>query len=529
MIGTTISHYRIVGRLGRGGSGTVYKAVDEILNRDVAIKVLNSEAADPEAMRRFRAEASILAQLNHPQIATIHELVQSEAGLLMVMELVGGETLDALSTRQGALRPAHAAYLVEQILSAVKHAHAAGVIHRDLKPSNVMVTSAGMVKVMDFGIARFRGAEPLTIDGAMMGTPAYMAPEQVLGQEVDGRADLYSVGVILYRLLTAALPFEGDTPVAIIQHRLADTPIPLADRRSNLPGWCDAIVQRSLAKAPTDRFQTADEFRTSLLQAVGITPAADLADAFVAAEGEGQGAQHVRPLRAHVTMRTVVLAGETPSERTVPPGKLTAQASGLERSTTARMLGALKRHWHLVGAGAVIGVGAALVTVMELRPATPQLVSPVRVPTTLVSKPSVPEFTDPLMFQTRLLVGNGRRQRERDARLVLAAGNVTVTTDDDDKRAVRAVPYDRVMSISYSHGRDPMWLSPAGPAPVAHVDGGLLRSLRVPVTRHWVSLGTSTPDHFVVVGVAESQVRIVLSALEKRTGVTAERIGRPAS
>jgi serine/threonine protein kinase len=525
MIGTTIGHYRIVGRLGRGGSGTVYKALDEILNRDVAIKVLNPDAADPDAMGRFRAEASILAKLNHPQIATIYELFQSEAGLLMVMELVCGETLDALSARQGALLPTRAAYLVDQILSAVKHAHGAGVVHRDLKPSNVMVTTAGIVKVMDFGIARIRGAERLTVDGSMVGTPAYMAPEQVLGQEIDGRADLYSVGVIFYRLLTAALPFEGDTPVAIIQHRLADMPIPLSDRRNDLPGWCDAIVQRSLAKAPTDRFQSAEEFRKSLLEAVGIVPTTDLAEAFVAAER-----QNVRPLNTHVSMPTVVLADGTSPEPDVLPGKPVASMNAaFGRSTTARMLGRLKRHWYLAGVGALIGLAAAFITVKERAPAAPQLVPRDVISTPTVKKPSAPEFSDPLMFQTRVLVGNGRKQRERDARLVLAAGSVTVTTDDDDRRTVRAVPYDHVMSISYSHGRDPMWLSPAGPARVAHVDGGLLRSLRVPVTRHWVSLGTSTPDHFVVIGVAESQVHVVLSALEKRTGVAAERIGRTES
>src|SRR5262249_15448823 len=256
MVGTTIGHYRIVCQLGRGGSGVVYKAVDETLHRDVAIKVLRQDVRDPAVISRFRNEATVLAQLNHPDIATIYELFQSESDLLMVMEFVRGETLDALLDRLGPLAPDRAAYLIERILSALQHAHRAGVVHRDMKPANVMVTRTGAVKIMDFGIARVRGSEHVTIDGSMVGTPAYMAPEQVLSRDVDGRTDLYAVGVIFYRLLTAALPFEGETPIALLQRQLSDAPTPFAARREGLPGWCDAIMQRALAKQPADRFQT---------------------------------------------------------------------------------------------------------------------------------------------------------------------------------------------------------------------------------------------------------------------------------
>ena len=141
-------------------------------------------------MRRFKAEATTLAKLNHPEIATIYELFRFDTNLLMVMELVRGETLEKLSERSGALQPARAAALIDRVLSALEHAHRAGIVHRDIKPANVMVTEHGGVKIMDFGIARVRGAEHLTNDGFMMGTPAYMPPEQVLGHDVDGRADL---------------------------------------------------------------------------------------------------------------------------------------------------------------------------------------------------------------------------------------------------------------------------------------------------------------------------------------------------
>ncbi len=269
MIGTTVGKYRIVARLGRGGMGTVYKAIDETLDRDVAIKVLNSEVRDARLMARFRAEATTLARLNHPGIATIYEVHKTEFDLLMVMELVRGETLDQMLVRTGPLPPERAARIVAQVLGALGYAHRAGIIHRDLKPANVMLTEAGVVKIMDFGIARVVGAEHLTSDGTTMGTPAYMAPEQVIGKDIDPRADLYSAGVVFYRLLTGCLPFSADTPFAMVQKQLWDPPTPARSYRNDLPDWAEQILDRALAKSPGDRFQTAEEFRTALLSPLG--------------------------------------------------------------------------------------------------------------------------------------------------------------------------------------------------------------------------------------------------------------------
>jgi serine/threonine-protein kinase len=268
MIGTTVGKYRIVGQLGRGGMGIVYRALDETLGREVAIKVLNPEIGDSDVLRRFRAEAVTLARLTHPGIATIYDLAESEHGLLMVMELVRGESLDRLSARAGPLLPERAAYIVVRVLRALEYAHRAGVVHRDMKPGNVMVTEDGGVKVMDFGVARVRDTAHLTDAGHLIGTPAYMAPEQVLGKEVDGRADLYSVGVVLYRLLTGALPFKADTAIAMAQKQLTEHPTPLGQHQAGLPEWCDVVLRRALAKSPDDRFQTAEEFRQALARAV---------------------------------------------------------------------------------------------------------------------------------------------------------------------------------------------------------------------------------------------------------------------
>ena len=271
MLGTTVGKYRILERLGRGGMGTVYKALDETLDREVAIKVLNPDLGDSDVLKRFRAEAISLARLNHPGIATIYELHRHDDDLLMVMEYVRGQTLQTLSERLGPLDPPQAAHVCVQVLDALAHAHRAGIVHRDLKPANVMLTDSGIVKVMDFGIARMLGGEHYTHAGYMMGTPAYMAPEQVLGHEVDGRADLYSVGVLFYRLLSRQLPFQADTAIAMAQKQVAEAPTPIATFRPGLPQWCEAILENALTKNPEARFQTADAFRSAILSAV--TPA----------------------------------------------------------------------------------------------------------------------------------------------------------------------------------------------------------------------------------------------------------------
>jgi serine/threonine-protein kinase len=267
MIGKTVGKYRILDRLGRGGMGTVYRAVDETLDREVAIKVLNPDLGDPDVLRRFRAEAMTLARLSHPGIATIYELHRQDDDLLMVMEFVRGETLHAMSERIGKLAVPQAAHLCAQVLDALAHAHRAGIIHRDLKPANVMIADSGTVKVMDFGIARILGSEHVTQGGYMMGTPSFMAPEQVLGHDVDARTDLYSVGVVLYRLLAGDPPFKAETSIAIAQKHISEQPTPISRFRPDLPPWCIGLIDRALAKAPSDRFQSADEFRAALVSA----------------------------------------------------------------------------------------------------------------------------------------------------------------------------------------------------------------------------------------------------------------------
>src|SRR5690606_6253380 len=212
MVGQDIGKYRVLDRVGRGGMGTVYRAIDETLHREVAIKVLNAELNDPEVARRFRSEAITVARLSHPGIATIYELFQHDGEWLMVMEFLRGETLEHVIGRLGRLAPERAAGLCMQSLAALAHAHSMGVVHRDLKPANVMLEHAGDIMIMDVGSARVSVTEHLAIVGLMMGTPAYMAPEQLMGHESDARSDPYALGVVRFRLITGQLPFRGDSP-----------------------------------------------------------------------------------------------------------------------------------------------------------------------------------------------------------------------------------------------------------------------------------------------------------------------------
>jgi serine/threonine protein kinase len=580
MIGRTIGKYRIVGQLGRGGAGIVYKAVDETLGRDVAVKTLNPDLANTEVMSRFRAEATILAKLNHPQIATIFELFREENDLLMVMEFVRGETLDKLSERLGPIAPDRAAYLIDQILSALEHAHRVGVVHRDIKPANVMVTDEGGVKIMDFGIARVLGAEQKTIDFRLMGTPAYMSPEQVIGEEVDGRSDLYSVGVLFYRLLSGALPFSADTALGMLQRQIRDNPTPVHVHRPTLPAWCDQIVQRALAKTPADRFQSAEEFRDALSRATGPLPAADFARTFALVDGPQSQALVLGPtdtidLSRQAVANAPLSAANSPAaaprpetNRNVLSLAMVAAAvivgvaigyAVMERTTPgsadespAREIAKASVQEDQVPEPNPVPVSTAAEPAPEPAPAAPVAAAPepimepaiVPAPAAPVStsrraaapaKPvrdvpleerpatTVPEAS--LVFETRVLVGT-RKPKEQSAQLVLAEGKITIIPTSDPSTTLCAIPYGRVLSINISKSRDPLWSSPQGPAPVARA-GGTLSKFGIAVHREWISLRTSTDEQFVAMRFDEVIIKRVLLALEERTGHRAEVVVLP--
>ncbi len=554
MIGRTIGKYRIVGPLGRGGAGIVYKAVDETLGRDVAVKTLNPDLANTEVMSRFRAEATILAKLNHPQIATIFELFREENDLLMVMEFVRGETLDKLSERLGPVAPDRAAYLIDQILSALEHAHRAGVVHRDIKPANVMVTDEGGIKIMDFGIARVLGAEQKTIDFRLMGTPAYMSPEQVVGEEVDGRSDLYSVGVLFYRLLAGALPFSADTALGMLQRQIRDNPTPVHVHRPSLPAWCDQIVQRALAKTPADRFQSAEEFRDALSRATGPLPVSDYARTFAVVEGQHPQAPVLGPTDTIDLSRqapmTAAVTAPTPAA-SVPPEAHRSIVS-MATVTAAVIVGVAIGYaaWERSASSPHQPSGhelaKATVAAEPTEPVATLVNAPVETtpprsaPAPVAAAPpvkaihetpradereatTVPEAS--LVFETRALVGT-RKPREQSAQLVLAEGKITIIPTSDPSTTLCAIPFRRVISINVSKSRDPLWNSPQGPAPVARA-GGTLSKLGIAATREWISLRTSTDEQFVAMRFDDVIIKRVLLALEERTGHHAQLVVLP--
>ena len=208
----TVGNYRLVEKLGEGGMGTVYLGVDVMLERKVAIKMLLPEiASQQDIVERFRAEAVTLARLNHPSIATLFNFFRDGNQYFMVMEYVAGRTLETAIRETGALPVDRAVAVMCKVLDGIEHAHELGVQHRDLKPANIMLLDSGGVKVMDFGIARLLGAARMTRSGRIVGTLEYLAPERVRGQEGDVRSDLYSMGIVLYEMLTGRLPFTSDS------------------------------------------------------------------------------------------------------------------------------------------------------------------------------------------------------------------------------------------------------------------------------------------------------------------------------
>jgi beta-lactam-binding protein with PASTA domain/tRNA A-37 threonylcarbamoyl transferase component Bud32 len=263
--GTIIDgRYKVLERIGSGGMAEVYLAEDQLLGRQLAVKVLYRHfAEDQEFVERFRREASSAAGLSHPNIVGIFDRGEWNGTYYISMEYVPGRSLKTIVREQGALAPETAIDIAIQILRAARFAHKRGVIHRDLKPHNVIVDEEGRARVTDFGIAR-AGASDMTMTGSIMGTAQYLSPEQAQGHPVSAPSDLYSIGVILYELLTGVIPFEGETAVAIAFKQVSAEPRPPSELNPALPASLDAIVLRALAKDPAARYASAEEFIAAL-------------------------------------------------------------------------------------------------------------------------------------------------------------------------------------------------------------------------------------------------------------------------
>lgn len=266
MTGNVVANYKIIEKLGEGGMGTVYKAIDFMADREVAVKMLRPELArQPHVVSRFRSEAKALARLNHPNIATLYSFFREGDDLFMAMEFVKGETLADLILRSGPISCGAAIQTFHHVLEGISYAHQNGIVHRDIKPSNIMLTPDGSAKVMDFGIARVMGTERLTMQGGLIGTIEYMSPEQIQGLEVDPRSDIYSLGVVLYEMLTGQPPFTGSNEYDLMKSQVEKEPPSPSSFMPDIPLELEKAIMRALAKMPAMRFQTVREFQNAVL------------------------------------------------------------------------------------------------------------------------------------------------------------------------------------------------------------------------------------------------------------------------
>ncbi|HEV2323221.1 MAG TPA: protein kinase [Terracidiphilus sp.] len=361
--GQRVGDYEVLSLLGSGGMGRVYRVRNIISDRVEAMKILLPDyASEPELAARFMAEIRTLAALDHPNIAQLRTAFQFENQLVMVMEFVEGVTLDNLA-RQG---PAPVDKILEyatQVLSALSYAHSHGVTHRDIKPANIMITSHGLAKLMDFGIAKSAGDMQLTRPGTTMGSVYYMAPEQVRGNTVDARSDIYSFGVTLYEMLTGKKPFQADTSFSVLNAQLNETPTPPVQINPALPQALNDLVLKAMAKAPWERFQSADEMRNAIKAVQQGAPASAAAPPQAAFAG--------RPAFAGATQAFAGPAQAAPlgSPQGAPMGAPPASFSGAPQPVSAGVAwqpvpvsapaGARKGHRGLwIGLGAAVALAA---------------------------------------------------------------------------------------------------------------------------------------------------------------------------
>jgi len=267
MLGQTISHYRIVEALGEGGMGVVYKARDLKLDRQVALKFLPPHlSSDEEVKKRFIREARAASALDHPNVCPVHEIDEAEDGRMFIaMAYCEGESIRQMISR-GPLEPAVAMDLTRQVAEGLDRAHEKGIVHRDVKPANIIVSGDGVVRIVDFGLAKLAGESRVTRTGSTLGTAAYLSPEQARGTDVDHRSDIWSLGVVLYEMVTGQLPFKGEYEHAVVHSILNDDPSSASDIRPAISAELDAVIHRALLKDSSDRYQNAGELVADLQQ-----------------------------------------------------------------------------------------------------------------------------------------------------------------------------------------------------------------------------------------------------------------------
>lgn len=264
---TFSGRYKVIEKIGSGGMAEVYKAEDTILSRTVAIKVLHSQlATQKDFIERLRREAQAAANLNHPNIVSIHDWGSEGDTYFIVMEYIEGKTLKEIIEAEAPLSPERAVAIAAKVSSALEFAHRRDIVHRDVKPQNIIITPEGEIKVTDFGIARAGAATPMTQTGSIMGTAQYISPEQAQGRIIQRTSDIYSLGIVLYEMLTGKVPFLGENAIAIAFKQVHEKPIPPRKIKPSIPEGLENIVLRALAKNPSDRYQSGEQMRVDLLR-----------------------------------------------------------------------------------------------------------------------------------------------------------------------------------------------------------------------------------------------------------------------
>ena len=425
LVGRTLGKYRLVARLGRGGMAEVYKAYQPGMDRYVSIKVLHSYMLDdPNFIARFEREALAIGRLRHPNIVQAFDFDRDGDISFMAMEFIDGPTLkDELEARRTAGKP----YSLQEIArifcalsSAIDYAHTHGMVHRDLKPANVMLNLQGQVVLTDFGITRIVGATSFTQTGALSGTPAYMSPEQGQGQHGDERSDIYSLGVMLYEMVTGVVPFDADTPFAIIMKHISE-PLPLPTRIApHLPTSVERIILKAMSKNPADRFQQAGELARALCQAVGLAPGEEhLPLPIVAPRPQGQQIDHATG---------TFPARERPSTTAVPPrGTTVPPARPLTPPTPPPPASRVPWLPLLIGGGLILilalgGIAGGAFLLSQTGPPTPK-------PPTAVSVAEATATVTPNLIETAEAIANatGTARANAQATVVAASAGPTQT------------------------------------------------------------------------------------------------------
>ena len=370
-----IGRFDVIGLLGAGGIGRVYMARDRNLGRHVAIKSLHAQfVADQSFIERFRDEANILAMLSHPNITTLYDLLEIDGQIHMVMELVQGRTLENVLQTLKHLPLRDTLAVVAQTAVGLAYAHQQGFIHRDIKPSNLMLTDSGTLKIMDFGIARAQGSKRLTRQGSIVGTLFYAPPEQIRGGEGDQRSDIYSLACVAYEMLAGDPPFNADTEYGLMEAHLKAPPPPLAGGVSGVPAPIEQALLRALAKAPNDRFATAEAFSLAL------------------------GAEAVQPRSAEIIRElTRKLPKAVPSSPRqvvhgpMMPAAAPARAAPAGGHIAAKPRGSRAPVYTLAGAAAAVTIGAGVLIWIETTPVSrPVNVAQMIPPPTLTPPPPPP-------------------------------------------------------------------------------------------------------------------------------------------